>query len=182
VNKPKRGDLSDAMRSRLLINRHGRLTTDQWKDIVVEPITPLLLLLLPGVVVLGPRLGALIWGGVGLTLLAALIAVGVALLFRARRYARAPIHFAVMRGQTSSSFWRFWQPLSLQSDSGEIIHFGKRLAPYLPVRPDQSYLVYYLREPRTHILLSIAPADHPDADIWQPSENFSARYHQRAGR
>jgi hypothetical protein len=164
------------MRARLLVNRHGKLTTDQWKDMVTEPLVTLGLLLIPGVVILGPRLGAFIWGGFVVITLAAFIALAVSLLARARRYARATVHFAVLRaGDHIPPFWAYWRPTILYAETGEAKRFGKRLAPYTRLRRGQQYMVYYLQEDQTNVLLSIAPTDHPDAELWQPSAQFQSR-------
>ena len=48
--------VSSQMRSRLLTNRHGKLTSAQWKDMVTEPLGVMLLLLAPANIILGPRL------------------------------------------------------------------------------------------------------------------------------
>ncbi len=176
----KRDSVNEYMRARLLVNRQGRLTTEQWKDMVTEPLAVLGLLLVPGVFILGPRLGAFIWGGFALVTVAAVIALAVSLALRARRYARAPVHFAVLRAGTATPpFWAFWQPTILYTDSGEPLRFGKRLAPYTRLQRDLVYLVYFLQEDKTNVLLSLAPADHPDAELWQPSANFHSRFGRR---
>ncbi|HEX2908734.1 MAG TPA: hypothetical protein VHO69_17820 [Phototrophicaceae bacterium] len=172
--------INEYMRARLLVNRHGKLTSDQWKDMVMEPLTTLVLVLFPGVVILGPRLGAFIWGGFTFVTLAALVVLAVSLATRARRYARAPIHFIQLRaGKHNPPFWAYWKPTTLYDDSGTPWRFGKRLAPYLRLQPDASYLIYYLQEAETNVLLSLAPAEHPDAELWQPSTNFERRLTQR---
>lgn len=179
MDKNTDNSVNEHMRARLLVNRHGKLTADQWKDMVTEPLVTLGLLLVPGILVLGPRLGAFIWGGFALVTLAALIALGVSLALRARRYARAPIHFAVLRPVNSPPFWAFWQPLLFDTETGEQQQFGKRLAPYTRLQRDRHYLVYFLEEANTKVLLSLAPADHPDAALWQPSSHFESRLKQR---
>lgn len=174
--------VSEPMRARLLMNRHGTLTTEQWKDMVFAPLVSLLLVLAPGIVVLGPRLGALVWGGFGLAALFGLAAVGVMLALRARRYARAPVHFAVMQGVQARPFWLFWRPVILRGEDGTLVRFSKQLAPHTPVRPGTDYLVYYLRDGDAHVLLSLAPADHPDAELWRPSPAFEVRFNRRQAR
>lgn len=177
----KRGgnSVNEYMRARLLTNRHGKLTSDQWKDMVTEPLATLGLLLLPAVVILGPRLGAFIWGGFVLVSLGALIVLGAMLALRARRYARAPVHFAVLRAGNSPPFWAFWRPLVFHTETGAEQRFGKRLAPYTRLQRNREYLVYFLREDAADVLLSLAPVDHPDAALWQPSAYFQDRFAQR---
>jgi hypothetical protein len=172
--------LTTAMRDRLCTNRHGRLTTDQWKEIVTEPLVLLLLALPVLLLVLGPRLAFLVGRGwligLGLVLLFGLVTV-----LRAVRYARAPVQVATLCAQ-DAGLWRpvLWKPVVLYRETGEGVRFAKRLAPTIHLRPDQRYLVYYLKEGSSHVLLSMAPADHPDAAQWQPSELFETRLNQRS--
>jgi len=181
MEKPKRDAVTDDMRVRLLANRNGKLTVQQYKDIIFAPLGTLLVLVAPLILILGARFAVLSFRVLWLVLLMGLVLLVVPLLFRARRYARAPVHFAVLNaGQSPRSFWRFWQPQVLFTPDGDALAFGSRLAPYLPLRPGQDYLVYYLKEPATHVLLSIAPADHPDAEKWRPTGLFETRYRQRA--
>lgn len=181
MEKPKREKLSPEMRSRLLTNRHGRLTADQWKDMVMEPLITLLVLLIPGVFILGPRLGALMVGGFWLFALTGLLAVVASLVFRAQRYARAPVHFAILNaGDDFQPFWMFWKPQVLYTEAGNSIHFQKRLSPHVRLQRGERYLVYYLKDAQTNVLLSLAPASHPDADMWQPTERFGDRFSRRS--
>lgn len=175
-------DLSQDMRSRLLTNRHGKLTPDQWKDMVTEPLVILLLLLAPAIIVLGPRLGGFIARGWAVMLVAGLLVLVVPLLFRARRYARAPLYFEQLyAGDNPALPLLFWRPQLLYTPNGEERRFRKRLAPSLRLRPNRAYIVYYLRDAGQLVLLSIAPADHPDAVRWQPSTAFHERFARRGG-
>ena len=169
------------MRERLLENRNGKLTSEQWKDMVMEPLVTLLLLLAPAILILGPRLVVFGIRGWWLVMLATIIAVSLTTLFRARRYARARVHFRELEaGQSPRPFWMFWKPQVLYDDNGAPMSFHKRLAPYMALQPYERYLVYYIEDADERVLLSMAPADHPDADQWQPSETFQRRYQQRA--
>ncbi len=174
-----RDALPAEMRSRLLTNRHGKLTAAQWKELVLEPLTGLLLLTLPALMVLGPRL--LAFAGVGLWVgLGVLAALAVMLGLRARRYARLPLDSAVLHtGAATRPRWALWRADALYTDGGEAIRFRRWLAPRLPLRPNSAYRVYYLREKTRAVLLSLAPADHPDAESWQPGPAF---YDRRARR
>jgi hypothetical protein len=49
----------------------------------------------------------------------------------------------------------------------------------MPLRSGERYLVYYLKDAETNVLLSIAPADHEDAAQWQPSSLYEARLKRR---
>lgn len=179
---PKRSAVSAEMRNRLLTNREGKLTVAQWTDMISEPLVTLLLLTGPAIVILGPR--ALLFGWttlmIGLLLLAAVL---VMVLVRARRYARLPVYHATAYPHDSfESVWKFWKPPIMRSDSGEILRFVRRLAPNLRLQQGRPYLVYYLKDSEGLVLLSLAPADDPDAAQWQPGEAFTARLKQREGR
>lgn len=181
MNKPKRDVVSREMRNRLMTNRHGKLTTDQWKDMVTEPIIKLLLLMLPALLLFGPWGIALTARILWIVGLAFLIVMVIPLIFRARRYARAPVHFGILyAGSNPLTPWFFWRADVLYTQSGQPVRFGKRLAPFTILRPNEPYIVYYLREHNENVLLSLAPADHEDADLWQPSESFHARQAQRS--
>jgi hypothetical protein len=174
--------LSPDIRSRLQINRQGKLTSDQWKDMVTEPLAVLALLLAPFVIVMGPRLVALTARGLIFALLGIVLVLLIPLLFRAWRYARAPLHFErLYAGEAPIPAWQFWRSQVLYTESGVEIRFKKRLTPLIPLRPNRAYLVYYLRDAGQYVLLSIAPADHPDAERWQPSTAFHERFARRAG-
>ncbi len=160
------------MRERLLTNRDGKLTGEQWKDMVSEPLVVILLLASPALMVLGPRL---LLGFRGILFIAAvvLLVVMVPTLWRAFRYSRAPVRFAELytRDQAINHLFT-WQTLVLYTKDGKRIRFKKRLAPWLPLRANQTYIVYYLRNPKANVLLSLAPAKHRDVAKWRPSEVF----------
>lgn len=168
------------MRERLLANRSGKLTPSQWLDVVLQPLTPILLLVLPAGLLLLPRLiFTLARGGWVMIVLVILFIVG-SFLWRARQYARRPLHHAQMTARASTPpVWMFWRSLVLATDDGTILHFGKRLAPRPRIERGKRYTVYYLREVDDNVLLSIAPIDHPRAKDWQPDQSFKARFDQR---
>jgi hypothetical protein len=181
MQKPKNDVISDDMRVRLLANRNGKLTIQQYKDVITAPLATLLVLLAPLIVILGARLAVLTMRGLWIVLLVGFVVVVVPLVLRARRYARAPVHFAVLNaGDQPRSFWQFWKPQIMVRQDGVATTFRSRLAPYLPLRPNQDYVVYYLEEIGGAILLSLAPADHPDAGQWQPTSVFQTRFKQRS--
>lgn len=170
--------VSKEMRSRLLMNRHGKLTSDQWKDMVTDPIVKLLLLLVPIILFFGPFAARLTFRAWWIILIALILVLGLPLILRARRYARAPLQFAQLySGSSPLSPWMFWRPYTFFTAAGEPLRFGKRLAPFTLLKPDHLYLVYYLEDPGDRVLLSLAPAD--EAAEWQPSEHFYARQARR---
>lgn len=172
--------LPDEMRVRLLANRNGRLTVQQYQDIITAPLAALLVLLAPLVIVFGARFAMLAVRGLWIVLLVGIVALLVPLVLRARRYARAPVHFAILNaGSQPRLFWQFWKSWVMQTQAGEAVQFRSRLAPYLPLKVNGDYLVYYLVEPGGNILLSLAPADHPDAEDWRPTSVFDTRFKDR---
>jgi hypothetical protein len=181
MDKQKRADqVVPEMRDRLTTNRYGKLTNSQWLDMVTQPLMSLLVMLVPVAIVL-PRILAV---GRILFVAAPLVLVGLAVLALARayRYARAPIYFEEMRAPADSPpFWVFWRAVKLENEQGQTMRFGKRLAPTVTLQQDRTYLVYFLREPGDNVLLSLAPADHPDADAWRPTTVFARRLKQRGG-
>lgn len=169
------------MRDRLLVNRSGKLTPSQWFDLVIQPLTPMLLLLLPAGVFVLPRLFLLLARGGWVLLLLVLVIIVGSFVFRARQYARRPLHHATMTARANTPpVWMFWRPLVLATDDGTILHFGKRLAPRPKIVRGQRYTVYYLREVNDNVLLSIAPLDHPKTSHWQPDNAFHERATRRA--
>jgi hypothetical protein len=172
------------MRDRLRTNRDGRLTPAQWGELIVQPLIVLVLLSGFALAAFGPRLLPLLRVWWIVLPLIALMVVAPA-IFRAYRYARAPIHFArlVAGTQTWQGGLRFWRkPMLFYTEADEAVKFPKRLAPRMPLVTDVEYLVYYLEEPQGKVLLSAAPAEHDDAEAWLPSKNFEARQKQRSTR
>ncbi len=181
VEKPKREVVSSEMRASLLTNRHGLLTSGQWREMVFEPLIVLLLLLVPTIMVLRSTLLAFVVGAFWMVGLAGVIGVAAMIFLRARRYARLPLYYAVMTADTTSQpAWKFWgrgnQFLTANEDS---VRFSRRLAPPMPVQDGAPYMLYYLREGDRYTLLSLAPVEHPNADSWKPSSSFEDRFQRR---
>lgn len=180
MDKPKRESISTEMRARLLANRHGKLTTGQWWDIVTEPLVVVLLLLIPGIIVLRYTLISMLIGGFWIIGAATLVGLGLMLLTRARRYARMPVQFTTLyAGEKVGPAWMFWKRWLLYDETDRPIRFAKSLAPSTRLEPGQSYFVYYLNDKGNRVLLSIAPAEHPDAQSWKPSVVFEERLARR---
>lgn len=180
MNTKRRDDIVPEMRERLLSNRSGKLTGGQWLDIVLQPLGAVLVLMLPFGLILIPRLGLLLTRG----WLFLLIILGVSALtvaFRAYRYARAPVYFELLRAQVDAPpVWMFWRPLTLHGKDGEVLRFSKRLSPRPLVKADRDYIAYFLRDHEEPVLLSIAPADHPRAEDFQPNKMFYSRLARRS--
>ncbi len=164
------------MRKRLMQNRYGKLTPGQWVDMILQPLGAVFAVLIPLGFLLLPRFIALIVRG-GWVLTLGLIAVVLAVaVFRAVRYARLPLHCAEMQSVNGTpALWIFWQSPMLEDDDEKRWQFRRRLSPRPMLEREQRYLVYYLIDHDEPILLSIAPVDHPDADLWQPTRTFEAK-------
>ena len=180
--KNKHHIIRPEMRDRLAANRSGKLTPGQWLDIVIYPAMTLLVLSIPLAVVALPfvlRLAMRLW----LILPVLVVVFGSVFLMRGIRYARAPLHFAIFKARSNPvSVLMFWKSLTLYDEAGKNVPFKKLLAPRPILRPDQNYMVYYLKDHDEYILLSIAPADHPDAERWRPDGMFETRFQRRSER
>lgn len=171
------------MYNNLLSNRDGRLTTAQWKDMVTEPLVRVLLVLMfasPLLLFMGPRALVFGWRGLIVALVAVFILFVVPMVFRARRYARAPLYHALLRtGSIPRPWWLFWRPHVLFADDGTPQRFNRMLVTPGRLKPNTEYMVYYLKETDQNVLLSLIAADHPDANRLRPSVSFFDRQARR---
>lgn len=105
----------------------------------------------------------------------------IPLIFRARRYARAPTHFATLyAGGKSLTPWLFWQAVCCIPKRGMRIRFGKRLAPFTILRPNEAYNIYYLKEAKVNVLLSLAPATIRTLTCGSPANRSMRGRHDEA--
>ncbi len=182
MTKRKRDPVLPEMRQRLLANRDGRITANQWIDLIAQPLLILGVLLGLAYIVFGRYMVRLTanywWVLVPLIILLVL----VPLIARAYRYARAPVHFARLYAGVQP-WWGFgfWKPQIFYTEHDKEMAFPRRMAPRLPLRIDCEYLVYYLEDGQGKVLLSAAPADHDDAELWLPTKQFEARHERRVG-
>jgi len=159
------------MRARLLANRRGKLHNDQWREVVVEPLVTVLVLMVPTIILLRSFLLTLFVGGLWMVGVGGLLVGGILLFFRARRYRRIRVHFGVFRApDTLPPTWRFWKPVILMTPNGTILSFKHSLTSDKRFKANQEYLVYYLKsdDSKVFTLLSFAPTDHLDTSTWQP--------------
>ena len=172
--------MAPGMRRRLERNCQGRLSGAQLLAVMTQPLTAPLVLLAPLVVILGPRMLVSL-RTFGLVALLVILLLLVPALLRARRYARAPLQFAELTTD-SSPLGRlfFWRPLVMRAADGEALRFQVRLAPLPGPGHGKGSLVYYLQDGQQRVLLSHLPADHPDARLYRPTENFQRRAGQRS--
>lgn len=176
----KNDPVHPAMRDRLLTNRYGKMTVNQWLDISTQPLVALMVLFIPLGFVLLPRLVMLTrFGGVwGIVLLLAVLAL--AIVPRAIRYARMPVQFAEMTADSAPPPWAFWRAPTFMDDTRRRIPFKTRLSPQVTPQYGKRYLVYYVKDDDRYILLSAAPTDHPQAEYWQPKGVFHDRLQRRS--
>jgi hypothetical protein len=179
----KPNPISPDMQARLSANRDGKLTTQQWKEIITEPLVMILMWSVPAIIILRWKLFTWVAAGGGLVALVVIAALVGVVFYRARRYARAPVHVGVFRaGDQFRPFWMFWKPEVYYDEAGAQVHFYHRLAPYKRPQRGERYLIYYLKDSKGGVLLSMAPAGHPDVARWGPSPAFQTRFAQRSGR
>jgi hypothetical protein len=167
--------ISKEMRALLEVNRRGKIAPAQHRDIVIAPLMTLLVWAIPLSVVFLPMVLRMT---VRLHVILPIVVVlyGGTMIYRAIHYSRAQVHVARLVSPSSvASFWTFVRAVKLHDESGEVLQFGLWLAPRIRIRRKQAYLVYYLRDGDSFILLSIAPADHPNAQEWQPTDAVKKR-------
>lgn len=180
MEKRKRDIVVPEMRERLLANRDGRLHVGQWIDLIVQPLVTLVILVGAGFLVFGGRMLVLFEEAWWILLPVLFVVVVLPILLRAYRYARQPIHFARLYAGVQP-FGGYFRSQVFYTADDEQIAFPKRLAPRLPLQLEREYLVYYLDEPTGKVLLSAAPSDHEDAELWEPTKRFQIRYGRRTG-
>lgn len=138
------------MQSRLVANREGKLSREQYRELVMEPVT-IALLLLPGLIIWrsqAPLPGGWMFG------LVALGALGLWILWRALRYRRVKVQVMTLRAEKSTRGW--WRGVTLYDDARQVKRFAHSLAPRFTLKRGQVYEVYYFVDVGRNILLSIA--------------------------
>ena len=165
--------VSPQMRERLLANRRGKLHIEQWREVVMEPLITVLMLMVPTIILLRSFLLTLFVGGLWMVGVGALVVVAVMLIMRARRYARVPVYFGIFRAPDKlPSKWMAWKPVVLVASDGKAVPFKHSLAPDKRFQANQEYLVYYIKSVDSATLMSFAPTDHMDINSWQPANDL----------
>lgn len=150
-------------------NRDGRLSSRQRIELVTEPLATLLLLCVPLILIAGR------YGAAGRVFVLALVAgFALTILLRALRFARVKLWYRVLFAERLHPRWMFWRKTTLTDKRGEPLRFDHRLSRKTKIKPDQSLHVYYVEAAGRRILLNMTPRDHPQADIAEPSDNFTA--------
>jgi hypothetical protein len=171
--------VSPQMRERLQANRRGKLHNEQWREVVMEPLITIMLLMVPAIILLRSFLLTLFVGGLWMVGVGAVLVAGVMLFMRARRYARVPVFFSVLRAPDQlPSRWMFWKPIVFAAPDGTVLPFKHSLAPDKRFQANQEYLVYYIKSVEGSTLLSFAPSDHLESNTWRPSKDFKTPYNQ----
>jgi hypothetical protein len=172
--------VSPQMRERLLANRRGKLHNEQRRELVMEPLITILLLMIPAIMLLRGYLLTLFVGGLWMIGVGALLAVGIMLFMRARRYAHIPVYFGVFRAPHKlPSKLMLWKPVVLALSDGTPLHFKHSLASDKHFQASQEYLVYYLKSAEGYTLLSFAPTDHLESHTWRPTKDFKTSFIQK---
>lgn len=180
----KRKPITNMIKTWLGTNRHGRLTSDQWLNLVTAPILTLIFLSVPVTLlfIATPARLLLAFRGYGRWVLPIFLgALVIMLVLRARRYARLPVYQGIFYSdeRETSLGGMFQQNLRLFTEKGEPITFQRFAGPKPALEPDTPYMVYFLVEEDQRTLLSYAPTAHPDVERWEPSEKF---YERQKGR
>ncbi|MCY3572849.1 MAG: hypothetical protein OXG92_12070 [Chloroflexi bacterium] len=152
-------------------NRDGRLSSRQWIALITEPLSALLLLSVPLILLAGR------YGAAGRLIVLALVAAfAITIVMRAWKFARAQLCYRVLFAEQAPARWRFWKQTTLVSKAGEAVRFERRLGKRLKLEAQQSLHVYYIESGGRRIMLTMLPRNHPSAEIAEPSSRF-----QRAG-
>ena len=154
-------------RDNLKRNRDGRLSSRQWLQLITEPLTTLLLLSVPLILIAGR------YGPAGRLIVIALIGAFVlTMAMRALRFARVKLCYRVLYADGGHKRWKLWRKTTLASKSGEDIRFDQRLSGRLKVEPDQAMHTYFVEAGGRRILLCVVPKRHPEAELAEPSNHF----------
>jgi len=150
-------------------NRDGRLSTRQWIELITEPVTSLLLLSVPLILISGR------YGPAGRMFVLAIVLGFVAMIvMRAIRFARVKLHFRVLYVENLSPRWMLWRKTKLMTKSGDLIQFNYQLAHKFPLQKDQAVMVYYIEVGDRRVLVSLLPEKHPAALSVIPTSQFAS--------
>ena len=164
--------ISDQLPSELLKdikrNREGRLSSRQRIELITEPLATLLLLSVPLILIAGR------YGPAGRAFVLALIAgFVITIALRAMRFSRVKLCYRVLFAERLHARWMFWRKTTLTDKAGEAFRFDQRLSRKTKIKLDQSLHVYYVEAAGRRILLNMTPRDHPQADLAEPSDDFT---------
>ena len=104
--------LSRELRKDLERNREGKLSRRQWLQLITEPLTTLLLLAVPLILLLGR------YGMAGRLIVLALVAGFVLTMgMRALLFARVKLSYRVLYAEGLHARWKFWRKTTLDQQS-----------------------------------------------------------------
>ena len=159
--------LTRELRNDLKRNREGRLSSRQWLQLITEPLTTLLLLTVPLILLVGR------YGLAGRLIVLAVVAGFVLTMgLRALLFARLRLSYRVLYAEGLPARWKFWRKTTLTSKSGDAVRFDHHLGDRLKLKPEQALHVYYAEAGGRRILLSTLPKRHPQAELAEPGDNF----------
>ncbi len=151
-------------------NRDGKLSSRQWLELITEPLSTLLLLSVPLILLVG-RFG--IAGRYIVLLVIASFAIMMAL--RAIRFSRVTLHHQVLYAEQSHPRWKFWRKLTLTTVNGDPLQFDHHVMRHLDLPQNQALMAYYLVVGDRRTLISLIPQKHPQANIAKPTALFTRR-------
>jgi len=161
--------LPDDLNQDLDRNRDGRLSKRQWLELITEPVTQLLLLSVPLILISGR------YGPAGrMVVLAIVLGFLAMIVFRAIRFSRVKLHYRVLYVENTHPRWMLWRKTKLMTKTGNPIKFDHRLSSKLRLEKDQAVMVYYIEVSDRRILVSFLPEKHPQASSALPTRLFSA--------
>jgi hypothetical protein len=160
--------LSEDIKKDLERNRNGRLSTRQWIELITEPLTTLLLLSVPLILISGR------YGPAGrLFVLAIVLGFVVMIVMRAIRFSRVKLHYRILYVEHLYPRWQVWRNTKLMTKSGKPIQFNHQLSHKQPLQKDQALMVYYIEVGDRRVLVSCLPQKHPKASSAIPASLFA---------
>jgi hypothetical protein len=156
------------MRACLELNRRGKLHPVQRRELMIDPLVRVLILSVPAILLLRSVLFSLLVGP-GLLLLLG----GILLLLGWMAWLRRQAN----RQQIYVARWHLTRVMRLSvgfeftDQDDQVICFRRSLAPRIPLRQGERYLLYYFKQEERRTLLSLAPLDHPDGESFEPSRS-----------
>ncbi|MBK8134951.1 MAG: hypothetical protein IPK52_03765 [Chloroflexi bacterium] len=168
--------VTEEMRRLIAANREGKLTSDQWLAAVFEPLTPILVLLTPLIIVLAARAGR---AGILVGLAVGVFATVWLGVTRMARYARLPLNYDVMVAAKDFKPNRLYGPPSFSDEGEQPYIFKRRYTPRFVLQKGVRYGVYWMHDGNAPVLLSVSPKDHPNAASWKPTTDFVTRRDRR---
>lgn len=162
--------LTSQQQKDLARNRDGRLSSRQWWVLISEPLTTLLLLLVPMILLIGR------FGVAGRWIVIGVVLVFIAtVILRAIRFSRVRLHYQVLHVEQLRPRWMFWRKLKLMTKHGNPLYFDNQIASKPKLQLNQTLKVYYIIVADRHILINYLPEKHPQSSFADPTTQFTAK-------